>query len=278
MRLPLLILAASTAALAGPITIEVNPALAPNGFGSPNYASWRANALNALYTGATTAGTPGTPAYYEQRTQFYGNEVMVTSFPSWLGQVDPGSVFGPSFASELGNRILFGLVVDGNGTQFSISQLSFSALSTDPLNALGFTFAAGSYNYGADYIGILAGDDLQVFTSDDVFVTGGANTQLVDALIGRGSGNALWPCGPGDPHPCTNNAERQIALDDVANYNNGQQYLFRGTYRINDGATVLAETTGTATINTVPEPSMFGLAGAGLGMLLLRREAVRRTR
>ncbi|MBN8729434.1 MAG: PEP-CTERM sorting domain-containing protein [Acidobacteria bacterium] len=272
MRIHLFILAAaSTVAFAGPITIDVNPALAPNGFGSPSYASWRTNALNALYNGTTTAGTPGTPAYYEQRTQFFGNEVMVTSFPSWLGQVDPGSVFGPAFASELGNRILFGLVVNGNGTQFSISQLSFTAFSTDPFDALGFTFAAGSYNYGADYVGILAGDDLQVFTSDDVFVTAGPNTQLVDALIGRGSGNALWPCGPGDPHPCTNNAERQIALNDMANYNDGLQYLFQGTYRISDGATVLAETTGTAVINSVPEPATSLLLAAGLLALACAR-------
>lgn len=271
MRLATFFLAASTVALAGPIVIEVHPALSPNGFGSPNYAAWRTNALTALYNGNTTAGTPGTPDYYEQRTQFYGNEVMVTSFPSWLGQVNPGAVFGPAFASELGNRILFGLVVNGNGTQFSISQLSFSAFSTDPLNALGFSFAAGSYNYGSDYVGILAGSDLQLFTGDDVFVTAGPNTQLVDGLIGRGSGNALWPCGPGDPHPCTNDAERQIALNDMANYNGGQQYLFQGTYRITEGANVLAETTGTAAINEVPEPASGLLLGAGLLALACAR-------
>ncbi len=134
---------AAASALAGPITIDVRPALAPNGFGSPSYAAWLANAYEALSTGAASAGTPGTPSYYEQRDQFDGRENMVTSFNSWLGQADPAPAFGAAFASELGNRILFGLFINGNGSQFSISQLSFTAVSTDPGNVLGFGFGAG---------------------------------------------------------------------------------------------------------------------------------------
>ena len=272
MKLTLLFLTSAAAtAVAGPILITIQPALAPNGFGSPNYAAWRTNALDALYNGNSTAGTPGTPGYYEQRNSFDGRENMVTSFPSWLGYSDPGAVFGPAFASALGNRILFGLVINGQGTQFSISQLSFSAFSTDPAGALDFSFAAGSYNYSDDYVGILAGPDLQVFTVDDLFVTGGANTQLVDALIGCGSGNALWPCGPGDPLPCATIPERQAALDFWTNYNNHEQYLFTGTYLLDDGISPPVEATAPAAINALPEPATAAFMISGLILVLLGR-------
>lgn len=262
---------AAASALAGPITIDVRPALAPNGFGSPSYAAWLANAYEALSTGAASAGTPGTPSYYEQRDKFDGRENMVTSFNSWLGQADPAPAFGAAFASELGNRILFGLFINGNGSQFSISQLSFTAVSTDPGNVLGFGFGAGAYNYGGGYYGIVDDGDGILFNGTDEIVTGGPNTRLVDALIGRGSGNALWPCGPGDAHPCGTTPERQTALDDMANYNNHEQYFFTGTYRLDNGVDPAVVGSATATINPVPEPATAALIVGGLALILLGR-------
>ena len=267
IRTLLLAAASALAAVAAPITIDVSPALAPNGFGSPSYAAWLNNAFAALNSGATSAGTPGTPSYYEQRNSFDGHENLVTSFNSWMGIANPAA----PFAAELGNRILFGLVINGNGTQFSISQLSFVATSSDPLNALGFAFGAGSYNYGNGYYGIQAGLNGTLFDGDDVIITSGPNTQLVDALIGRGSGNALWPCGPGDPQPCSTVVERQAALDNIGNYNNHDQYFFTGTYTLADSGGVLAAGTATATINPVPEPATVSLIAGGLALILFGR-------
>jgi hypothetical protein len=271
MKLTTLFFSITLAASAANITIDVHPALAPNGFGSPSYTGWLNNAFSALSAGAASAGTPGTPSYYQQRDFYDGSEILVTSFNSWLGHADPGTYFGPAFASELGNRLLFGLVIDGHGNKFSISQLSFTATSTDPSNVLGFSFGAGSYNYGGGYYGIIDDGDGIYGNGSDTIVTGGPNTQLVDALIGRGSGNALWPCGPGDPHPCSTTPERQTALDDTANYNNHGQYLFTGAYRLMNGTEELASGSATATINPVPEPAAFTFVAGGLALILLGR-------
>lgn len=146
------------------------------------------------------ASSAGTPGYYEQADSIDGRDIFVTRFNSWRGYADPGTVFGPAFASELGNLMLFGLVVNRNGSQFSISQLGFWAFITSPGDALGFSFGAGSYNYGNGYFGVLAWLDGILFTSDAVLITGGPNTQLVDALVGAAAAaTRSSPAAPATP-------------------------------------------------------------------------------
>src|SRR5262245_15611834 len=91
-----------------PPAIEVFPALAPNAFGSPSYPTWEANAVAAIHAGATTGGDPALSSFYQQ---IPGGSVIqpfvVTDFHSWLLRADPGTVFGPAFAGELGNRLEF---------------------------------------------------------------------------------------------------------------------------------------------------------------------------
>lgn len=159
--------------------------------------------------------------------------------------------------------MLFGLKIDGDGSQFSISQLSFAATSSDPFNALAFGFAQGSYNYGLGYQGVLKGQDGILFTGDDTFINSGANTQLVDGLVGRGSGSSFAAYCPG----CTV-AQQQAALDAVAAYP-GSAFTFTGVY-------TLGAATGDDTfhISAVPETStwvMMILGFAGIAVMAGRR-------
>jgi hypothetical protein len=253
-----LLLGAAVAPAAGAVDIDVYPWIAPNASsGSPSWAAAQANAIQAMHTGSLTAGTPGTPSYFQVQYDISGADILVTSFNSWLGQVDPGTVFGPAFANEYGNRGHFALRVDGQGSQFSISQMSFVMVSTDPGNGLGYSWGAGGYNYGAGFQGVLKGTDGTLWTTDDTYVTSGPNTQLVDGLVGRGSGNAWWPCY--DP-ACTVE-ERQGRMTQDAGWP-GYAYTFTGTYTI-------GEATGSATFNItpVPEPETYAMMLAGLGLL-----------
>lgn len=246
-------------------TIEVVPWLAPNVFGSPSFSTAEQNAIQAMYQDLTAYGTPGTPGYFQAQSNVTSAQAIVTGFASWRGQVNPGVVFGPAFAAELGNRMTFALRINGDGSQFSISQLSFVGTSTDaPYNALNFSFAAGLFNYGTGYAGVLKGTDGLLWTNDDIFITGGANTQLVDALVGRGSGNSFAAYCAG----CSL-ADQQAALNASAAYP-GFDFTFTGQYSLGDS-------TGSGTFNVtsaVPEPAtwaMMLLGFAGLGFLAHRK-------
>jgi hypothetical protein len=173
MRTLILALCASAVSY-GSITFQVYPSIAPNVFGSPSWTPYVSNAIFALENGLSSSGTPNTPAYYQQQSVINVNQLIVTGFPSWLGLVDPGTVFGPAYANEFGNRAHFGVVIDGNGTQFSIDELSFTATSDDPGDLLGFTFATGSYAYSNDYVGVIFGTG----GGPNTYITSGPSSQL----------------------------------------------------------------------------------------------------
>lgn len=75
------------------ISISVTPALAPNAFGSPSWGGWEANAVTGELSGGVPTGTPGTSTYFQPQSMVTLKETIVTGFPSWLGQADPGTVF-----------------------------------------------------------------------------------------------------------------------------------------------------------------------------------------
>lgn len=258
----LLVVLASGLTQAGSISIEVVPALAPNVYGSPSFTAWQSNAIYALEHGLDSYGNLGSPERYQAGSNYNSAQVVVTGFPSWMGQAGPTG----AYAAELGNRMHLGLRIDGGGAQFSISELGFSASSTDPFNALAFAYPDG-YNYGPGYVGVLAGLDGQLWTADDTYITGGASTQLVDGLVARGSGNSFAAYCPG----CSL-ADQQAALDAAAAYP-GAQYLFMGAYTLTDASgQTLASGSATFTIDSVPEPGTLALVGSALvGLGLFRR-------
>lgn len=250
------------------VTIDVFPTLAPNSYGSPSFAAWTDNAFAALYGGSLVAGDVGTPSYFSVApATLAATDVFVTSFPSWRGFAEPGTVFGPAFANELGNRLHFAFMADGHGQQFAISQLSFAFVTTDPAHDLDFAYAAGGYTYSSSYVGVLFGADNQLGGSDDVFVTGGPNTQLVDAVIGRGSGNAWWP-----QHTAGDGLSDQEVIDlTAAALLPSLSTLVTATYTLDLGGGDLV--TGQAAVTVIPEPSTYAvlLGGAAAAVAIWRR-------
>jgi hypothetical protein len=256
-------------------TIVVTPWTAPNVFGSnASFDAAADNQFNALRTGASSAGTPNTPSYYQAITGpvSYGN-IIATNFNSWQGNASPAA----QYSAELGNRIHYGLFINGNGSQFSISQLSFAFDGDGANNYFDFNFGTG-YQYGAynydgggnygGYVGILKGLDGVVGTSDDVFITSGADTQLVDALIGRGSGmaDAVY-CGavPDTSGPC--GAANQSYIDNEIAFIKADGFTqLKGTYslvntNVSGSATVVFAAAG------VPEPATWAMMILGFGFI-----------
>ncbi|MFZ0827561.1 MAG: hypothetical protein WAO02_09085 [Verrucomicrobiia bacterium] len=230
------------------ITISVVPALAPNVYGSPNWNAWVSNATTAIANGYSSYGDPSSPSYYQWAPGVISiTNDLVTGFPSWNGLADPGNVFGASFSQELGNRLQFGIDIKGGTNLISISQLAFSAHSTDPSNTLDFAFAEGSYNYSQSYVGIIYGPG-----GTNTYVTSGPATQLVNELVGRGSGNA-WAVYDTSGDIASQQSNLVLAATQISD----QPFDFTGTYTI-DGVSG----SNSVTLNPVA-PSAGPILGTG---------------
>jgi hypothetical protein len=257
-----LVLFASVPAKA--VTITVETWLAANAAGSPSFAAAEANAVQGMMNGGVATGSG--PSAFTPITNVTPAQAIVTQFRSWMGVVDPASAFGAAYANESGNRMTFAVSAIGDPShEFSISQMSFAGRSSDPSGLLNFDVPFGGYNYSAGYVGVRFGADGKLGGGDDIFITSGPNTQLVDALFGRGSGNSLAAVC----HGCTL-GEQQAAIDAVA-ADPGFPFSFTGTYTV-----VEDSASGTFNIAGVPEPStwtMMVLGFAGLGFIAHRRKS-----
>jgi hypothetical protein len=192
----LLLLAALVAAGSAMAQVVIIPivSLAPRH--SPNITPYNQNALFAIRNGLTSYNSnPANPASIFERVT---GDIMIDSiyaaptpsapeFNMWRGIFDPAATLGSAYASQSGNSLSFGfMVAPDNGQQVSLNNLSIHIGSETgiDINAV-FPF------YSSSFAGVLKGADGVLWTADDTLVTSGAKTQLVDALIGRGSGFAL---------------------------------------------------------------------------------------
>jgi hypothetical protein len=254
-------------AFADVITMQVYAAEAPNAFGSPSYNGWAANAITAVEANQSSAGTPGTPTYFQEVTTGTDTSNIVTSFPSWNGGANPGG----AFSSELGNRLTFILVAkDTTGPNISLSELTAVMSSSDPSNTFGFStnWANGNpiSNYSANQIGLIT-----TGPSSPSTITSGSPTQLVNELVVVGVGNALANTGAGNPCSVLSG---QAAVDCVkGQYDALIPFNITTTYSL--AGTGASGSASVAFVPDVPEPgtlALFGSAVAGLGLIGRRRK------
>jgi hypothetical protein len=119
--------------------------------------------------------------------------------------------------------------------------MSFTMTSTDPSNTLDWTYSPVPYSYSglntgsADpvYLGIIYGPNGQ-----NIYVTNGPPTQLVNEIITCGSGNAWWPDGTSSDSIAT----QQSNIVACASQLGTQSFFFTGIYAIE----------GTSGTNSVP--------------------------
>ncbi len=242
--LPLLIastLLTATIGYSGNIDMRVCPSVAPNLAGSLSGPGYTANAIAGLETGGCTdvGGSRFTdPTAYNSVSYFSPADITVASFPLWEGIANPAA----PFAAEGGNRLTFGLIINGNGNQFSLSQLHFDMHSSDPGDVFGYwgDFATDAY-----------GPRRQGFNGATL-INSGAATQLVDRLyyVGVGGGS-FWPATPADLPASL------AAATAIEPYSVTVHYWLQGANN-----SILAETT--ASIDSVPEPATITFIGAGL--------------
>lgn len=202
-------LAALWLALAG--VAQATPVVSVSSWTGPSYlafvdaATASQNAAQAAYLGASTYGTPDTPSYYGGAVSSVTiNQIVATQgFFSWNGGLNPAG----AYANQFGNEIGFTGVIDGNGAQVSLSQISFGAASSDPNGLLSFNIDS-FFGYGIDAAGTMA---LGVVhgPNGDTFITSGGASQLADEIIIAGVTNGLFATCFG----CSEDDQRQAILD-----------------------------------------------------------------
>jgi hypothetical protein len=177
----------------------------PNIFGSPSFNGWSVNVIGALTHNQTEVGLINTPQHVvlSQGVTDYNfvKTSIVTSFNSWEGVAPPTSV---ATMNELGGRMNFPAHITSSD-MFSLSQISFAATGTGIGQFLDFGFAAGSLNYSSRYVGINWGLDGLQGTADDVRITSGLNTQLINEFVTSGPGNGFAVTGA---EPGTTNQDK----------------------------------------------------------------------
>ena len=227
------------------------------------------NALDSIENQMGSTGDPSSdPEAYAVLTSYTPADVMVTSFHSWQGVADPSS----PFASELGNRLHFGVDIRGDGTvQFALNDLTFAITSADGVLDYSGDFVGLNYT-GTTRYGIDWGADNARGGGDDTYYTSGNGTTLVDEIVYVGVGNAYWPGEPGsDP---ANGRSNQQVLDDMAAYIQANAGVITGSYSIrgSDDNTYSA----LVEVTPVPEPGTVLLLGLGLvGVAAARRRRAR---
>ena len=178
-----LLLVASTASAGGPEPkIKIAADGAPNIYGSPGWNNW---VYNAVYDISTDG-----PASFEDHPVVGPGYFVVSEFPSWLGQADPGTAFGPAYANELGTRLHWVTRVTApKGQTINIAAgLEFwiepNAMTPD------FIVTRVVTSYSGLIIGVDYGPDGVKGGGDDVWLTSG--TGDVEEIVMVRPGFAYW--------------------------------------------------------------------------------------
>ncbi|MCR4274460.1 MAG: hypothetical protein NUW02_00190 [Candidatus Campbellbacteria bacterium] len=220
--LAVLFVVALPTAVSADILVNVYASPAPNGFGSPSWSGYLANAMNALQNGLSVVGDRETdPTAYSALVRYFPGDVMVTSFSSWRGISEPPAPFN----GEYGNRMHFGLVALGDGLEwFTLANVQFAILSSDgQLNYIGSL--VGTTLNGTTRVGVNYGPDRVLGGGDDiVYNSGESDSTVLDALYYVGVGNGYWPGGT---------TPDQAILDETAEYIRTENIIISGGYSVN---------------------------------------------
>lgn len=260
----------------------------PTGVGGGGYATFATppgtgagNALLGLFAGnpnfnTSITGTPIssgnpsiTPGAYTNLSGTPGGFVQIApqaflTSPqnSWGGQLNPGTVFGPGFASEQGNFVFFGLRVDGNnagiGGNFNLANLTLD-LSTPTSFFAPFTIPSASiFPNGYDTPG------LRAFDAAGNLLTGAFEAPNVENV------RLAYFSGVGLSNSGATIADALNQILGLVAANDGLEIT--GTYNLAFGQG--NNVSGSATFEIVPEPTSLavwaGIAGA-LGAFRLAR-------
>lgn len=251
------------------ITMISVPSVGPNNSLSPSWSQYATNALTSLANGGGNVGNPTSdPTAYAAASDLAPGDLILSSFPSWLGVADPTG----AFAGEYGNQLLFGLVISGNGDYFRLSNLYNTMSSSDSGNSLGWN-SGGFSVYGAYLVGRDCGPDGVCGTPDDVVYNGGEDASIpVNELLYVGVGAAFDASfEPG--------ATGQDKLDSVRSFIlSNSPFSVSNNYTLyDDGGAVLASIDSTVSeASQVPEPSsalLLATALIGLGVVVRRTSA-----
>ena len=245
-------------AVAGTLTVNVYVSIAPDPFGSAaTFNSWSANALAALQAGSSTGGTVGQPDYYAQVASFQATDMIGSStYNYWRGQVSPPAPYD----TQTGNMLMFPMAVYGNGTQFTMGDVSFTDSffgttfpppNPKPLSGVGFGVRMIGINFGAD--GVLGGGDDTIYGGTSP--TPGGPASLLDALFFSGFGD-------------------QFFIPDLAGLQTGIDQIQAASTPYATGTYFAGAVSGTAGVEMVPEPATlsFGVIGVLLIGLGARRK------
>jgi hypothetical protein len=257
----------SPRAAADPI-ITVYPSVAPNKFGSPSWPGYVANAVNTagtggIQSGGTPVGDPALPTYYSTTTTSKTSDMIATDFPSWRGFANPGSVFGPAFANEVGNRLTFGVHILGGGSTFTVNQVNFDIESTDPSNVVSFSGSLNGFVYDSNTQNTIVGRS----STTGMLVLDPAPGDLLTELWYVGAGVAFEVLHT-DPGATFQDKINNTLLDPLLQPPNAP-FDINATYTLSgfssSGTATASVSPSGALAAPVPEPASVLLLGLGAG-------------